>query len=94
MTLPGAFVAIMVTTPAAETSAAVAGLPAPAGLAAGGAIGIVGALLGEVVQRIFYAHSDTHFDPPAASIIVTTLTLGVLALAGILPGIGTIPGTL
>ena len=94
MTLPSAFIAIMVTTPAAETSAAVAGLSEPVALLLGGVAGIVGALLGEVVQRVFYAHSDTHFDPPAASIIATTLILGVLALLGVLPGIANVPGTL
>ncbi|PSP34387.1 hypothetical protein BRC64_01000 [Halobacteriales archaeon QH_10_67_22] len=94
ITLPAAFVAVMVTTPAGETSAALAGLSGPVALLLGGAAGIVGALLGEVVQRVFYAHSDTHFDPPAGSIILTTLTLGVLALLGVLPGIGNIPGTL
>jgi len=94
ITLPSAFIAVMVTTPTSETSAAVAGLGEPAALLLGGVAGIVGALLGEVVQRIFYAHSDTHFDPPAGSIILTTLALGLLALAGVIPGIGNIPGTL
>jgi hypothetical protein len=94
MTLPGSFVAIMVTTPAAETSAALAGVGEPTALALAAVAGVVGALVGEVVQRVFYAHSDTHFDPPAGSIIVTTLTLGVLALLGVLPGIANIPGTL
>ena len=94
MTLPGSFVAVMLTTPAAETSAAIAGMGQPAALALAAVAGGVGALLGEVVQRVFYAHSDTHFDPPAGSIILTTLTLGVLALLGLLPGVANIPGTL
>ena len=94
MTLPGSFVAIMITTPASETSAAVAGVSAPVALVAAAVLGILGALVGELFQRIFYAHSDTHLDPPAAGIIVTTLLLGVLALAGIIPGVANIPGTL
>ncbi|WP_324664120.1 hypothetical protein [Haloarcula sediminis] len=93
MTLPGSFLAIMLTTPASETSASLAGFSDPAALIAAGAIGALGALVGEVVQRVFYAHSDTHFDPPAAAIIVTTLLLGLLSYAGILAGIGNIPGT-
>jgi hypothetical protein len=90
MTLPSSFVAIMVT---ADSGGTLTGLNEPVALALAGGIGILGAVLGEVVQRVFYAHSDTHFDPPAASIILTTLLLGALSVAGVLPGIGTIPGT-
>ena len=93
MTLPGSFLAIMLTTPASETSASLAGFSDPVALLAAGAIGALGALVGELVQRVFYAHSDTHFDPPAAAIIVTTLLLGLLSYAGLLAGIGNIPGT-
>jgi protein-S-isoprenylcysteine O-methyltransferase Ste14 len=49
----------------------------------GGAFGVVGGLVGELAQRIFYAHGDTHFDPPSASILVTTLLIAVLDLAGL-----------
>ncbi len=92
ITLPSAFIAIMLTTPSSATDAAFAGVSDPTALLVGGVAGIVGAILGEVTQRIFYAHADTHFDPPAMSIILTTLGLGLLALAGIIPGIGNIPG--
>lgn len=90
MTLPGSYIAIAVTS---DSGGAVVGLSDPVALGLAAAIGVVGALLAEVVQRIFYAHSDTHLDPPAASIILTTLTLGVLALLGVIPGIVSIPGT-
>lgn len=50
----------------------------------GGGFGIVGALLGEVLQRIFYAHAETHLDPPAASIVVTSFVIAILAMAGVL----------
>ena len=93
MTLPGSFLALMLATPASETSASLAGFSDPVALLGAGAVGVLGALLGELVQRIFYAHSDTHFDPPAASIIMTTLLLGILSIAGVLSGIGNIPGT-
>ncbi|MEF8828866.1 MAG: hypothetical protein V5A15_04140, partial [Haloarcula sp.] len=48
-----------------------------------GVFGAYGALAGEVIQRVFYAHSDTHFDPPAAAIVVATLTIAILAIAGV-----------
>ncbi|WP_227379765.1 hypothetical protein [Haladaptatus halobius] len=50
--------------------------------------GVIGALLGEVTQRIFYAHSGTHVDPPAMSITIYTFVIGVLYLAGLLPNSG------
>jgi len=57
----------------------------------GAAFGVYGALAGEAHQRIFYAHSDTHWDPPAASIVLTTFTIAVLALLGIFPDSGWVP---
>jgi hypothetical protein len=53
-----------------------------AALAGSGVFGVVCALADEVVQRIFYAHADTHFDPPAA-IVVGTLFIAVLAAVGV-----------
>ncbi|SFS06716.1 hypothetical protein SAMN05216559_3085 [Halomicrobium zhouii] len=50
--------------------------------------GLVGALLGEVTQRVAYAHSGTHVDPPAMSIAIYTLVIGVLFLLGVLPNAG------
>src|SRR6056297_1032845 len=50
--------------------------------------GVVGALLGEVTQRIAYAHSGTHVDPPAISIFLYTVAIGVLYLLDILPNSG------
>jgi len=54
-------------------------------LLAGGAVGIACALFGELFQRAFYAHGDTHVDPPAAAIVFGTLLIVVLYLAGVLP---------
>ncbi|SDJ51347.1 hypothetical protein SAMN05216226_104170 [Halovenus aranensis] len=54
------------------------------GLIAAGVFGVLGSLLGEGAQRLFYAHGDTHVDPPAVSIVVTTLLLGLLATAGVI----------
>jgi hypothetical protein len=47
--------------------------------------GAVGALLGELTQRLLYAHSGTHVDPPAMAIVIYTVAIGVLYLAGVLP---------
>lgn len=57
----------------------------------GAAFGLVGGLIGELAQRVFYAHADTHLDPPAVSIVVTTLFIGALALLGYLPHSAWIP---
>lgn len=48
-----------------------------------GALGLVCALFGEAFQRIFYAHGDTHWDPPAAAIVFGTLLIAVLYGVGL-----------
>ena len=68
--------------PPTEVAAAVPLLPA---LVVGGVFGVVCALAGEVIQRVFYAHADTHFDPPAAAIVVGTFLVAVLAIVGVFP---------
>lgn len=60
-------------------------------LALGAVFGLLGALAGEVIERLFYAHGDTHFDPPAASIAVTTFMIAVLAMVGVFPTAGWVP---
>ncbi len=57
----------------------------------GALFGLLGALLGEVAQRIFFMHGDTHWDPPATSIVVTTLLIAILPLAGVFPTAGFVP---
>lgn len=52
-------------------------------LVVGGIFGLVGALAGEWSQRMFYAHADTHLDPPAAGIAISTLLIALLAMLGI-----------
>ncbi|MFC7096514.1 hypothetical protein [Halobaculum marinum] len=56
-----------------------------------GAFGVLGALAGELLQRVFFAHSETHLDPPAASIVVSSLVIGALAWLGVLPASAWIP---
>ena len=48
-----------------------------------GVFGMAGALIGEAGQRVFYAHGDTHVDPPAFAIFVCTLIIGILGVAGV-----------
>jgi hypothetical protein len=74
--------------PASIAALAVVGDTEPVvALVAAGAFGVVGALAGELAQRTLYAHADTHLDPPAVSIVLTSLLLTVLAALGVLdPG--------
>lgn len=60
-------------------------------LTLGAIFGLLGALAGEVIERLFYAHGDTHFDPPAASIAFTTFVIAVLAMLGVFPTAGWVP---
>lgn len=49
----------------------------------GGAFGALAGLVGELAQRVLYAHADTHLDPPSVAIVVTTLLVAVLDVAGV-----------
>ena len=60
-------------------------------LTLGGGFGIFSALCGEWIQRIFYAHSDTHLDPPAAAIVIGTFVIALLAMAGLFPSSSYVP---
>ncbi|MFH5831369.1 hypothetical protein [Halalkalibaculum sp. DA384] len=57
----------------------------------GGLFGIISAVFGEWIQRIFYSHSDTHFDPPAAAIVMSTFLIAILALAGVFASSAWVP---
>jgi hypothetical protein len=57
----------------------------------GAIFGLLGALLGELSERIFYAHGDTHWDPPATSIVMTTFLIALLAIVGVFQTGGVIP---
>ncbi|WP_336360849.1 hypothetical protein [Haladaptatus sp. ZSTT2] len=83
--LPASTAALVIVP---ETAATVPILPA---LAIGALFGVSGALTGEVIQRVFYAHADTHFDPPAAAIVVNSFAIAVLAFVGVFPQFGWIP---
>ncbi|WP_224449824.1 hypothetical protein [Haloprofundus salilacus] len=57
----------------------------------GALFGLISALFGELFQRVFYAHGDTHWDPPAAAIVFTTLLIAVLHIIGVLAGSAYMP---
>lgn len=74
-------------TPSLVTGA----IPLGEALLVGAGFGIVGAFFGEVLQRILYAHAETHLDPPAASIVVTSFLIAILVILGIFPSSVWIP---
>jgi hypothetical protein len=93
MSLPASTVVVAsanVATPLAPGAVSGA-MPLWEAVVLGGVFGVGGALLGEAAQRLLYAHADTHLDPPAASIVVTSLLIGGLAMLGVLPGSAWIP---
>ncbi|QWC20099.1 hypothetical protein [Halorubrum sp. 2020YC2] len=57
-------------------------------LLAGGVLGALSGLVGEVTQRMFYSHSGTHVDPPAMAIAIMMLVVGILGILGVLPNAG------
>lgn len=84
MTLPGA-------TAAVAFAGGVGAMEPVSTVLVGGLFGLTGALAGEVVQRVFYSHSDTHFDPPAAAIVINTFAIAVLAMVGVFPSASWVP---
>jgi len=94
MTLP-ASTAVIAAAPEAGSAAIPELLAASIGLmdalVLGAAFGLLGAILGEVVQRIAYAHAETHLDPPAASIVLTTLIIAGLSFLGVFAHAAWIP---
>jgi MFS family permease len=78
--------AIVAGTDGAYTESSLFGM-----LALGALFGIIAAVCGEFIQRIYYAHSDTHLDPPAAAIVIGTFLIALLAMAGIFPSSAWIP---
>ncbi|NBC16217.1 MAG: hypothetical protein GVY18_02750 [Bacteroidetes bacterium] len=90
ITLPASTIALAVM---ATEGGALSGLSGSGAIVVGGLFGLVCALFGELFQRIFYAHGDTHWDPPAAAIVFGTFVIALMYFAGIL-GTGVwIPGT-
>jgi hypothetical protein len=51
-------------------------------LSIGAVSGLIAALLGELLQRMFFAHANTHLDPPAFAIAVGTFLIALMAMFG------------
>lgn len=60
-------------------------------LLTGGLFGIISALLGELTQRLFYSHGDTHLDPPAFAIVLSTFLIVLLYWVGAISGTSWVP---
>jgi hypothetical protein len=82
-----AFVAglsVLALGPANPTPAALAATTSlPVALGVGALAGVATALLGELLERLFYAHADTHFDAPFAALLLASVVLAVLDAAGV-----------
>ena len=87
MSIVGSAAAAAVT---ADGTAVIAGSLATA-VVVGGILGLITALFGELFQRIFYAHGDTHWDPPAAAIVFGSFLVAVLAIVGVFPSASYVP---
>lgn len=90
MTITSSTIALAVTS---RGDAVLAGMGMTGALVLGGILSMIVALFAELFQRIFYAHSDTHLDPPAAAIVFGTVVIAGLVFVGILPTGVWIPGT-
>lgn len=75
-----------IALPAGMTALAIPEAGPVVALAVAGIFGVLGAVGGEIAQRTLYAHGDTHLDPPAVSIVLTSLLISVLAAIGVFDG--------
>lgn len=86
MSLPASTAVLaLIDAPSAGLSPAIvgAGVSLELALVIGAIFGVIGALCGEVSQRVLYAHAETHLDPPAASIVLTSGVIALLAIFGV-----------
>lgn len=84
ITLPASTAALAVLASGAEVEPALlTGGSSTLALLVGGLFGVVCALFAELFQRVFYAHGDTHWDPPAAAIVFGTFLVAALYLGGV-----------
>jgi len=85
ITLPASTIALAVIASGDGVEDAVlTGATDVTGLAIGAVFGAICALFGEAFQRVFFAHGDTHWDPPAAAIVFGTFVIALLYFAGVL----------
>jgi hypothetical protein len=83
LALPAGVLVVGLAGGPTDPSAVAEGVALPVAVGAGAAAGAIGGAVGELAQRVLYAHADTHLDPPAASIVVTTLLVGLLDVLGL-----------
>lgn len=84
ITLTASTAALATVAQGAEVESAIlSGGSKPLALVVGGLVGLLCALFGELFQRVFYAHGDTHWDPPAAAIVFGTFLIALLYFAGV-----------
>jgi hypothetical protein len=91
MTLPASTAVVALAGAGARAPGGVGAVDPFVAVGVGAAFGCFGALAGEVLQRLCYAHADTHLDPPAASIVVSSFAIAVLAAVGVFPGSAWVP---
>ena len=94
MTLPASTAVLALIGPSSgplTPSFVMGSIPLGLAVVVGAGFGIIGALFGEILQRILYAHAETHLDPPAASIVVTSFLMALLVMLGVLPSAVWIP---
>lgn len=93
ITLPASTVVLALAGVSSGTAAvgAVDAVPLYLAVTAGAVFGVLGGVLGEVSQRLLYQGAETHLDPPAASIVVSTFLIAALAAAGVFPSSAWIP---
>jgi hypothetical protein len=85
ITLPASTIALAVMASGEGVeSGLLTGASDVTGLFMGALFGVICALFGEAFQRVFYAHGDTHWDPPAAAIVFGTFVIALLYLGGVL----------
>ncbi|MWG35720.1 hypothetical protein [Halomarina oriensis] len=76
--------AVLALGPADATAATfAASVSLPVAVVVGTVGGVVVAVFGELLQRVFYAHAETHFDAPFAAVFLFGLCLGLLDIAGV-----------
>ncbi|WP_247002222.1 hypothetical protein [Halosolutus gelatinilyticus] len=68
-----------------QDGALLAAQPLEVALLVGLVFGVISALFGELFQRVFYAHGDTHWDPPAAAIVFGTFVVSIMYALGVFP---------
>jgi hypothetical protein len=83
MAFPSSLLVVGLAGGATQPAAIAGALSLPLAVAAGAAMGAFAGVVGELAQRVLYAHADTHLDPPAVAIVVSTFLVAALDVAGL-----------